>query len=75
MLYLHKNNIYVKANNKYFKVKYANDDIKPTKEELYSIDTSKPISYEQAIETLKKKNSIFNDTRDITKRVNKNIKL
>lgn len=60
MLYLYKNSVYIKANNKYFKVEYTNNDIKPTKDELYSIDTSKPISYEEAIKILNKKNDTFN---------------
>lgn len=57
MLYLVKDTVYIKANNKFYKVEYKNNELKPTSEKIYSIDDSNVIPYEKAIEVLSGKNS------------------
>lgn len=57
MLYLDKDTVYVKANNKFYKVEYKNNELKATSEKKYSIDDSNVIPYEKAIKILGNKGS------------------
>lgn len=56
MLYLYKENIYIFANNKYYKVVLdKTGNLVPTKEQKYELPELKKIDYESAIKHLKNK--------------------
>lgn len=56
MLYKSDNQIYVFANNKYYKLTKKDNDLIPTKEFKYELDKKIEISYKDALDLLKGNN-------------------
>lgn len=54
MLYKSNEDIYIFANNKYYKVEVVKDNLVPAKEAKYKIENKFEITYQDAIEHLKK---------------------
>lgn len=59
MLYKSNNDIYVFANNKYYKVEVVKDNLVPAKKAKYELENKFEISYEDAMKFLKKDKGVI----------------
>lgn len=56
MLFKSNSNIYIEANNKFYKVEVVNGNLVPTKDVKYKLDKKTEISAKDAKELLEKEN-------------------
>lgn len=75
MLYKNDNNIYVFANNKYYKLEVVKDNLVPTKQVEYDLKNKIEISKEDAMKILKKETSIKEVEKEIETKNTRTTKL